>query len=147
MDWHFNRQALSAGEKEFGVSLVWREEAGTVSVERSWQVDKGGIQETLRVTPSFGDQLEDANGDVEGEARAFIQERLPEAVMPFFIYDGERVQQIAEANREGQLQQIEQLLDLADIDVVDEYLGQPLLGAVNPMTSASIESTPCIMKP
>lgn len=46
--------------------------------------------------------------------------------MPFFIYDGERVQQIAEANREGQLQQIEQLLDLADIDVVDEYLGRNL---------------------
>lgn len=41
----FNRQARTAGEKEFGVSLVWREEAGTVSVERSWQVDKGGIQE------------------------------------------------------------------------------------------------------
>jgi len=122
----FNRQARIAGEKEFGVSLAWREEAGTVSVERSWQFDKGEIQETLRVTPSFGDQLEDANGDVEGEARAFIQERLPEAVMPFFIYDGERVQQIAEANREGQLQQIEQLLDLADIDVVDEYLGRNL---------------------
>lgn len=122
----FNRQARTAGEKEFGVSLVWREEAGTVSVERRWLVEKGDIQEVLRVTPSFGDPLEDANGDVEGEARAFIQERLPEAVMPFFIYDGERVQQIAEANREGQLQQIEQLLDLADIDVVDEYLSRNL---------------------
>lgn len=122
----FNRQARAANEVEFGVSLDWREDAGAVSVERRWRLDKEDIHETLRVKPSFGDPLEDTNGDVEGEARAFIQERLPEAVMPFFIYDGERVQQLAEANREGQLQQIEQLLDLADIDVVDDYLGRNL---------------------
>jgi DNA sulfur modification protein DndD len=122
----FNRQARAAGEKDFGVSLIWREAAGTVSVERKWRFEEGSVTETLRVTPSFGKPLEDENGNIEGEARAFIQERLPEAVMPFFIYDGERVQQVAEANREGQLQQIEQLLDLADIDIIDEYLGRNL---------------------
>ncbi|WP_310448904.1 DNA sulfur modification protein DndD [Sulfuritalea sp.] len=122
----FNRHARAAGEKRFGVSLVWREAAGTVTVERIWQLEKGNAGETLRVTPSFGDPLEDQDGDIEGEARAFIQERLPEAVMPFFIYDGERVQQLAEANRDGQLEKIEQLLDLADIDVIDEYLGRNL---------------------
>lgn len=122
----FNRHARANNESDFGVSLVWREAAGTVAVERTWRLEKGGVDETLRVSPSFGESLEDKNGDMEGGARAFIQARLPEAVMPFFIYDGERVQQIAEANREGQLHQIEQLLDLADIDVLDEYLGRNL---------------------
>jgi len=122
----FNRQARLAGEQEFGVSLTWREAAGSVTVERKWRLDKGAVSEILRVSPSFGDPLEDQDGNIEGEARAFIQERLPESVMPFFIYDGERVQQLAEANRDGQLEQIEQLLDLADIDVIDEYLGRNL---------------------
>lgn len=122
----FNRQARVAGEQDFGVSLRWREAAGTVDVERMWRLHNGGVEEILDVRPSFGDALQDADGNVEGEARAFIQARLPESVLPFFIYDGERVQQLAEANRDGQMAQIEQLLDLADIDVLDEYLGRNL---------------------
>lgn len=122
----FNRQARAIGETEFGVELEWQEAAGTVAVERRWTLVKGGVEEILRVTPSFGKPMEDHDGNIEGEARSFIQSRLPEAVLPFFIYDGERVQQMAEANREGQMHQIEQLLDLADIDVIDEYLGKNL---------------------
>lgn len=122
----FNHRARAAGDAEFGVSLVWQESAGSVQVERSWQLDGDEAVETLKVIPSFCAPLEDHNGDPEGEARAFIQARMPEAVMPFFIYDGEKVQQIAEANQQGQLQQIEQLLDLADIDLVDDYLGRNL---------------------
>ncbi len=122
----FNHRARAAGDTGFGVSLVWQEAAGSVKVERTWQLDGDEAIETLRVTPSFGEPLEDRNGDPEGEARAFIQARLPDAVMPFFIYDGEKVQQIAEANQQGQLHQIEQLLDLVDIDLIDEYLGRNL---------------------
>jgi DNA sulfur modification protein DndD len=46
--------------------------------------------------------------------------------VPFFFYDGEQVQQIAEANREGQLRQIERLLDISTIDTLDEYLGRAI---------------------
>lgn len=123
----FNRHARVAGETEFGMSMIWRESAGRVEVQRSWTLKNQEVHEILRVTPSFGDPLEDRDGDVQGEARAFLQTRLPEAILPFFIYDGEKVQQIAEANREGQLKQIEQLLDLADIDIVDEYLNRNLV--------------------
>lgn len=122
----FNLRARAAGETEFGVSLDWREAAGSVTVERIWRLERNEPIETLRVQPSFGAPLQDENGNPAGEARAFIQSRLPETIMPFFIYDGEKVQQIAEANREGQLHQIEQLLDLVDIDVLDEYLGRNL---------------------
>lgn len=128
-DWMgaFNRQARVAGEKEFGVSLTWREAEGRVTVERFWRLEQNKPLETLRITPDFGEPPEeDHDGNIEGESRAFIQARLPDAIMPFFIYDGEKVQQLAEANRDNQLHQIEQLLDLADIDVLDEYLGRNL---------------------
>lgn len=123
----FNRHARAKGETEFGVSLTWREAAGQVDVQRTWQLEKDEVHEVLRITPSFGDPLEDRDGDVQGEARAFLQARLPETILPFFIYDGEKVQQVAEANREGQLRQIEQLLDLADVDLVNEYLDRNLV--------------------
>lgn len=125
----FNRQARAAGQKEFGVSLTWQETGGKVTVERFWRLEQDKPLETLRVSSDFGaplEALEDHDGNVEGEARAFIQARLPDAIMPFFIYDGEKVQQLAEANRDNQLHQIEQLLDLADIDILDEYLGRNL---------------------
>ena len=126
-DWMgaFNRQARAAGEKEFGVSITWREAGEKVIVERFWRLEKDKPSETLRVSTPFK-IFEDHDGDVEGEARDFIQARLPDAIMPFFIYDGEKVQQLAEANRDKQLHQIEQLLDLADIDVLDAYLGKNL---------------------
>lgn len=123
----FNRHARAAGETEFGLSLTWHELAGQVEVKRTWTLENGKIHEILCVTPNFGDQLIDEDGDIEGEARAFLQARLPEAIMPFFIYDGEKVQQIAEGNREAQMQQIEQLLDLADIDVASDYLDRNLV--------------------
>ena len=123
----FNRHARAAGETEFSLSLTWHEAAGQVDVKRSWTLKKGDVHEVLRITPSFGDSLEDRDGDIEGEARAFLQARLPDAIMPFFIYDGEKVQQIAEGNRQDQMQQLEQLLDLADIDVVSEYLDRNLV--------------------
>ena len=122
----FNCHARRKGEKEFGVSAIWHEAAGMVKVKRSWRLEHNDIREKLQVVPDFGDPLEDFDGNFEGEARAFLQARLPDAIMPFFIYDAEKVQTIAEANRENQLHQIEQLLDLADIDVLNDYLGRNL---------------------
>jgi len=119
----FNRQARASQESEFGVALDWQEEAGEVRIERRWRVEGNGVHETLRIQPSFGDPLVDQESVIDGEARAFLETRLPEAITPFFLYDAERVQQIAEANREGLMKQIEQLLDLSDIDVLDDIWG------------------------
>lgn len=123
----FNRQARAAGEKTFGVTLQWAEPEGTVTLQREWTLEGKSVTERLELTPSFGETpAPDIDNILEGESRAFIQERLPSALLPFFIYDAERVQQLAEANREGQMQQMEQLLDLANIDVISEYLGKNL---------------------
>jgi DNA sulfur modification protein DndD len=128
----FNRHAKVNGETEFGLSLTWREAAGQVDVKRTWTLKNGKVHEMLRIIFTSVDdtdhpvELNDKDGDIQGEARAFLQARIPDAIMPFFIYDGEKVQQIAEENREIQMRQIEQLLDLAHIDVVVEYLDKNL---------------------
>ncbi|WP_293998328.1 DNA sulfur modification protein DndD [Sphaerotilus sp.] len=122
-----NRQARAAGEKKFGVKLEWMEAAGSVTLERDWTLEGRAVSERLAVTPSFGDKPStDTNGPLDGESRDFVQKRLPSALLPFFIYDAERVQQLAEANRDGQMHQIEEILDLVDIDVIDQYLGNNL---------------------
>ena len=123
----FNRQARANGERTFGVKLEWAEPEGLVTLQREWTLEGKSVSERLEVMTSFGEKPSlDMDSPLEGESRAFIQARLPTALLPFFIYDAERVQQLAEANREGQMQQMEQLLDLANIDVIREYLGKNL---------------------
>lgn len=123
-----NRKARASGNKsKYSVKLEWTEPSGSVILERQWVFDGKKISETLEVTPSFGEKPSvDHDAPLDGESRAFIQQRLPSALLPFFIYDAERVQQLAEANRQGQMQQIEEILDLVDIDVIDQYLGNNL---------------------
>ena len=116
----FNRQAQREGKTEFGISIDWREPEGKVTAQRYWRLDdRGGCEEILRVTPpGFADPLKD------DEVDDFLERRLPKDFISFFFYDGEQVQQLAEANREGQLAQVEKILDIADIDILDEYIGK-----------------------
>ncbi|MDS4029095.1 MAG: DNA sulfur modification protein DndD [Candidatus Contendobacter sp.] len=117
----FNRQARREGQTEFGVSVDWREPEGKVTAQRHWRLDgRGGCEEILRVTLDFADPLED------DEADDFLERRLPKDFISFFFYDGEQVQRLAEANREGQLAQVEKILDIADIDILDEYIGKTI---------------------
>lgn len=117
----FNRQARREGKTEFGVTIHWCEPEGKVVAQRRWRVDGRGVPDPiLSVTPDFAEPLE---GD---EADNFLERRLPKDFISFFFYDGEQVQQLAEANREGQLAQIEKILDIADIDILDEYIGKTI---------------------
>ncbi len=123
----FNRKARLAGGRTFGVRLEWVEEAGSVVLERKWVLAGNSAKESLEISTTFGEKpAVDLNGVIDGESRAFIQQRIPSALLPFFVYDAERVQQLSEANRDGQMRQIEEILDLMDIDVIEQYLGNSL---------------------
>lgn len=123
----FNRKSRARGDKKFGVRLEWIETSGLVTLEREWTLEGKRISERLEISPSFGDKPAiDIDGPLDGDSRAFIEQRLPSALLPFFVYDAERVQQLAEANRDGQMHQIEEILDLVDIDVIEQYLGNNL---------------------
>ncbi|HRD50336.1 MAG: AAA family ATPase [Candidatus Competibacter sp.] len=131
----FNRQARREGQTEFGVSIDWREPEGKVTAQRHWRLDgRGGCEEILRVTLDFTDPLED------DEADDFLERRLPKDFISFFFYDGEQVQRLAEANREGQLAQVEKILDIADIDILEEYVGKAITAWRREKSESNLET-------
>lgn len=123
----FNRRARETGEPytRYGVRIKWREDQGTVAAERYWTLTGNEVQHHLHIETDFDTDFGHVIDD-EDNAEEFLERRLPKSVVPFFFYDGEQVQQIAEANREGQLRQIERLLDISTIDTLDEYLGRAI---------------------
>lgn len=131
----FNRQARREGQTEFGVSIDWRELEGKVIAQRRWRLDgRGDCKETLRVTLDFADPLEN------DEADDFLERRLPKDFISFFFYDGEQVQRLAEANREGQLAQVEKILDIADIDILEEYIGKTITAWRREKSESNLET-------
>lgn len=108
----FNRAARHVGEMDCSVTLIFREAEGGVTACRWWKLmDDGDYKDGLTVLPDGEAQ------PLEGHAASeFLYQRVPRHLVPFFIFDGEQVQQLAEANRKGQLEQIEQVLGLTSLD-------------------------------
>ncbi|WP_118182951.1 AAA family ATPase [Paraburkholderia phosphatilytica] len=127
-DWEgaFNRAALREKETECSVSVEWLEPAGRVVATRSWTIEgRGGVMEHLEVLPDFAMVPESL---VEQDQRQeFIEQRLARTLVPFFIYDAEQVQRIAESNSEAVIEQIERLLDITSINTASEYLNKLLV--------------------
>jgi DNA sulfur modification protein DndD len=118
----FNRRMREENNPKthYGVHIVWQEDQGEVSAERYWVLSSDGRPEQrLCIETDFGHRI-----DNEEDAEEFLERRLPKSIVPFFFYDGERVQQIAEGTQEGQLRQMERLLGISAIDTLDEYLGK-----------------------
>ncbi|MDN5751883.1 MAG: DNA sulfur modification protein DndD [Nitrosospira sp.] len=120
----FNRDAREQRLSEYGITLIWREEKGRVTVRRYWRYDGGELEPYLSIEADFNEDGLGLNKliDEPEEAEEFLQRRLPRDIVPFFFYDGEKVQQLAEANQEGLMRQIEKLLGLAAVDTLDQYL-------------------------
>lgn len=120
----FNRQARERQQTEYGVTLVWREDKGRVTVHRYWHYEGGSLEPRLSIKADFKeDGLGNSGETVDPEeAEEFLQRRLPRDIVSFFFYDGEKVQQLAEANQDGLMKNIEKLVGLAAVDTLDEYL-------------------------
>lgn len=120
-DWMgiLNRRAKRAGKTNCSVKIFWEEEGfEAVEATRSWRIRESSFDEKLEVDLEGERQIH-----IEGEdAQKFLNERLPEDFLPFFFFDGEQIQRIAEANRSYQQQQIERLLNITPIDTLVDYL-------------------------
>lgn len=99
----FNRRARSEGEQNYSVEIRWREgRSGSVTAKRAWKLNQNGrIFNTLEIKPSF--QVDEDELADEESKQAFLDKRLPRALLPLFIYDAEQVQRLAEANSDGTL--------------------------------------------
>ena len=117
----FNLNARSHGEIEFGISIRWREAEGCVTASRKWELRNNEPEQKLLIETDFETDQGRRIRDPE-ECEAFLERRLPKNLVPFFIYDGEQVQELAEDNQKGKLEKIERLLDLAVIDTLDTFL-------------------------
>lgn len=119
-DWMgiFNAGARRQGEKSCRVRLVWEEPGREVEVERRWQIVDKSYTETL----SIDIRGDDSRHIDKEEAQQFLNECLPEEYLPFFFFDGEQIQRLAEANRSQTAREIERLLQLSPLDTLVEYL-------------------------
>lgn len=141
----FNRKSRQSATSatRFGVSIRWKEDQGIVTAHRYWTLAGGeNPDHHLHIKTDFETDLGRDITDIE-HAEEFLERRLPKSIVSFFFYDGEQVQTIAEANREGQLKQMEKLLDIAAIDTLDEYLQRNISkwekeGALAEQTQAEI---------
>lgn len=112
-----NQGAVRRGEADFWVEVEWYDpsEHTRINARRAWTL-RG--EEGLRIW--LGDEL------VEGKAAEdLLNERLPRVTVPFFFFDGELIQELAEDDSgESRREAIESLLELNRLEALAAQLGR-----------------------
>ena len=105
-------------DRRFGVSAtIVLEDGAEAVVERYWSLNDGAPDGKLTICMS--------NKLLEGpEAEAFIASRFPSAVVPYFFFDGEKIQEIAESRDSARTEHIEQILGLRHAIFFEEKLNE-----------------------
>ena len=100
------------------VRSQWHESDGVVDARRQWSPDdEFDPNGQLTIQATFLDE------PLEGpEAQQFLERRLPASYLPFFFFDGEKIQTLAEANREQMEEHIEGILNIAPVNSLLTYL-------------------------
>ncbi|WP_439473054.1 AAA family ATPase [Brevundimonas sp.] len=103
----FNRIARES-ELPARVALTWEsDEDGACRAERIFFPLRGGVDYREQLTVALGHRT------LEGsEARQYLQGLLPREVVPFFFFDGEEIQSLADAEVAREKAEIERLLGL-----------------------------------
>ena len=114
----FNVRARIESETDFGVKGWFEDEnSKELIVERSWSLEAGRANESLSVSY-------DGHALDEHESKSFVAERFPPEVVPFFLFDGEQIQEIAEQSDSQRAQDLELLLGLRHLIHFGEVLTQ-----------------------
>lgn len=112
-----NQKAKREHESHFYVSIDFYENNKVFTTTREWIVDNGNYKENCRITENGSDF--ELNGI---EAEKFLHKRIPPDFVDFFFFDGEQIQQIAEANRTDRKERIIKLLNISGIDFVSRII-------------------------
>ena len=113
-----NRKAYAAGQRDCWVEIQWRENSGVVTARRTWHLENDRPRSSLAIHTSFGGTLP------EDAAQRFLEEQLPKDYIPFFFFDGEQIQAIAEANWTVLTQQMERILNISPVETLRDYLSK-----------------------
>lgn len=113
-----NLKAKKQNINECGVKIIWDSEDGEVIAERKWQINfhKNSYASQLTIRAGF-------KGNKEGgEAEDYLEQCLPKAYVPYFFFDGEEVQALAEANSNEIISTMERLLNIRPLENVQDQL-------------------------
>ncbi|TIW10972.1 MAG: hypothetical protein E5V66_15630 [Mesorhizobium sp.] len=99
------------------VALFWEESGAAYSAERTFTLTRQGndYTEKLQVTRN-GRTLSEEDADSR------LQTLLPNEVVPFFFFDGEQIQSLADADVGRESAEIERLLGLSFLNDIDRQL-------------------------
>lgn len=115
-----NHQARQVGENILSCSVkaVWETDDGEVTAERKWTVDfkKNDYHEKIILSTPFLGVL------YEQQAEDYLEQCLPRSYIPFFFFDGEEVQILAEANDTEVIAKMEQLLNIRPLENIQNRL-------------------------
>ena len=114
-----NHHARQQNITECSVRICWQSEDGEVTATRSWYGLAGN---------SFEEQIE-VDDPIEArlygeDAADFLNRVLPIDYLPFFFFDGEEVQHLAEANTNQTIAKMEQLLNIRPVENIIFGLGE-----------------------
>lgn len=101
-----------------GIKIVWESGDGQVLAERKWiiNINNKTYEEQLTVSTAY-------KGDLHGDhAKNYLEQCLPKAYVPYFFFDGEEVQALAEANSNEIIQTMERLLNIRPLENVQKEL-------------------------
>ncbi|MFB9324399.1 DNA sulfur modification protein DndD [Paenibacillus aurantiacus] len=89
-----NRNFYREGGRESSIELSFSDRTGQYVIEITFREnDKGEVQEIRRIFVVAGDLLREATTSDE-EFNAFIDQRIPIDVAPFFIFDAEKIKDL-----------------------------------------------------
>lgn len=112
-----NKKAKSEAENSFFISIDFFENNKIFTTKREWSVKNGDYDEKCTI---FG---QEDNFELSGiEAEKFLHKRIPPDFVDFFFFDGEQIQQIAEANRTDRKEKIVKLLNISGIEFISKIL-------------------------
>ncbi len=108
-----NQQARQDGDMVCSVAASWITNEGySINAKRTWNLSQSH-ESTLIIEHSIYGQLVDEDG---AEASNFLENMLPKSFLPFFFFDGEEVQEIAEANDNEIIKKMELLLNIRPLE-------------------------------
>lgn len=112
-----NRQARAEGETDCSVTVeLGSADQVELVIQRRWKIADGSFDEFLEV---HADGRSFAGS--EGEIR--LDEFLPRELVPFFFFDGEEIQFLAESSDIHRSEAMERLLSLSFVNGVESELG------------------------
>ncbi len=103
------------------IEITWLSDDGfKVTARRSWSIDYNSktFEEEIKVNTAYKGVLK------EDDAEDFLESCLPGAYIPFFFFDGEEVQRLAESNDNVVIEKMELLLNIKPLENMQDALEQ-----------------------